>query len=102
MAAAHEPQQITIDLSDAQLRGDLVLTAGAAGLVVFAHGSGSGRLRPRHRLVARALADGGLATLLFDLLTVDEERIDQRTGEYRSDIALLARRLVAVTGWVGQ
>jgi len=78
------------------LAGDLNLPAGATGLVVFAHGSGSSRLSPRNRVVAEALNRQGIATLLFDLLTEEEE-------SYRAnvfDIALLAGRLVDVVGWI--
>jgi putative phosphoribosyl transferase len=93
-------QPVTIALSTATLRGDLTVPAGAAGLVVFAHGSGSGRLSPRNQHVARRLSDGGLATLLFDLLTVAEEQVDMRSREYRFDIDLLGGRLIAVTDWL--
>lgn len=77
------------------LTGDLVLPPQARGVVAFAHGSGSSRHSPRNRAVARVLQDAGLGTLLFDLLTEDEERIDAVTGELRFDIPFLARRLVA-------
>lgn len=77
------------------IAGDLVVPAGARGLVVFAHGSGSGRHSPRNREVARALRRGGLATLLIDLLTPEEERF--RSNVF--DVALLAERLVAATAW---
>lgn len=70
------------------------------GLVVFAHGSGSGRHSPRNRFVADALNTAGLATLLLDLLTPQEEALDRRTAELRFDIALLARRLIGATDWV--
>jgi pimeloyl-ACP methyl ester carboxylesterase len=68
---------------------------------VFAHGSGSGRRSPRNRYVGAVLQDAGLATLLFDLLTEEEERVDLRTGELRFDIPLLADRLVGAVDWVG-
>jgi putative phosphoribosyl transferase len=74
--------------------------AGAAGVVVFAHGSGSSRHSPRNRRVAARLQEAGLATLLADLLTPGEEALDQRTRELRFDIELLARRLAAATAWV--
>jgi putative phosphoribosyl transferase len=83
----------------AQLTGDLNQSDETRGLVVFAHGSGSSRLSPRNRYVASALNDGGLATLLVDLLTPEEERIDDITGELRFDISLLAERLGAVVRW---
>jgi len=84
------------------LDGDLVVTEGTQGIVVFAHGSGSSRQSPRNRYVASQLQAGGLATLLFDLLTPDEERADLRTGHLRFDIGLLARRLVDATDWLQQ
>lgn len=84
---------------DERLTGDLVVPGGAVGLVVFAHGSGSSRHSPRNRAVAELLQHRGLATLLLDLLTPGEERIDLRTAELRFDIALLAGRLVAALDW---
>jgi len=72
----------------------------STGVVVFAHGSGSGRHSPRNRFVARALRDAGLATVLADLLTPQEEADDQSSGRHRFDIPLLAARLVAITDWV--
>lgn len=79
--------------------GDLVVPDHARGLVVFAHGSGSSRLSPRNQAVADQLHHRGLATLLFDLLTPDEEEFDQRTGDLRFDVELLADRLAAATTW---
>jgi putative phosphoribosyl transferase len=73
----------------------------AHGVVAFAHGSGSSRHSPRNRQVAARLQRAGLATLLLDLLTQDEEREDRRTGELRFDIALLASRLIAAVDWLG-
>lgn len=84
------------------LAADLSLPPDAAGLVVFAHGSGSSRHSPRNRGVAAALNRGAIGTLLIDLLTEDEELIDRRTNALRFDIDLLARRLVAITDWVGE
>ncbi|PRX46104.1 dienelactone hydrolase family protein [Prauserella shujinwangii] len=78
----------------AALRGDLTVPADAAGVVAFAHGSGSSRLSPRNVAVARTLQDNRLATLLFDLLSPDEEQVDARTRELRFDVPLLAGRLV--------
>jgi putative phosphoribosyl transferase len=80
-----------------ELQADFIVPSGAAGLVVFAHGSGSGRHSPRNRLVARYLNTRHFATVLADLLTAEEERIDQRTGHLRFDVGLLAERLLAVT-----
>ena len=82
------------------LHGDLVIPEHAAAVIAFAHGSGSSRHSPRNQYVAGVLQEGGLATLLFDLLTADEERIDARTAHLRFDIALLARRLAAATAWL--
>jgi dienelactone hydrolase len=93
---------LTIDADGATLHGDLALPAGATQLVVFAHGSGSSRHSPRNRQVARELQLGGLGTLLFDLLTLSEEAVDERTRHFRFDIGLLARRLVAVTDWLAR
>lgn len=75
------------------LDGELAIPRNATGLVIFVHGSGSSRLSPRNRQVARALTEAGMATLLVDLLTAAEEAMDRRTGEYRFDIDRVARRL---------
>jgi predicted alpha/beta-hydrolase family hydrolase len=83
-----------------ELTGSLTIPAGAKGLVLFAHGSGSSRHSPRNTWVAGELQRAGLATLLFDLLTQAEEVRDARTREHRFDIALLAERLVAATRFV--
>jgi len=91
---------VRIDADGVELEGDLVIPDGANQLVVFAHGSGSSRRSPRNRHVAGQLQQGGLGTLLFDLLTAREEVLDQRTGHLRFDIELLARRLVEVTDWL--
>lgn len=90
---------VRITAGTAVVDGDLANPKIAAGLVVFAHGSGSGRFSERNRSVAHALNDHGFATLLMDLLTRDEERIDVRTREYRFDIPLLAERVVAAIDW---
>jgi putative phosphoribosyl transferase len=81
------------------LEGDLAIPHGATGLVLFAHGSGSGRMSPRNRHVAEWLRRRGMATLLFDLLTEAEEQIDRQTAHLRFDIGLLASRLGAATDW---
>jgi dienelactone hydrolase len=83
----------------AVLEADLHVPQAAAGLVIFAHGSGSSRLSPRNRAVAAGLEAGGFATLLADLLTRDEEALDQYTRQYRFDIALLGGRLVDAVDW---
>ena len=83
------------------LAGTLGMPDGnASGLIIFAHGSGSGRRSPRNRFVAASLNESGFATLLLDLLTEDEERIDNRSGELRFDIGLLAGRMIDATEWV--
>jgi putative phosphoribosyl transferase len=84
------------------LPGNLSIPEGAVGLVLFAHGSGSSRHSPRNQFVARALNNAGLATLLFDLLTPEEEAIDMQTREHRFNIRLLAERLVHATRWAKQ
>ena len=94
-------QPVTIPVCGVELAGDLAIPESPAGIVVFAHGSGSGRTSGRNRFVAQRLNTAGLATLLFDLLTTEEEVIDERTRELRFDIALLAGRLTGVVDWVG-
>jgi dienelactone hydrolase len=93
-------QSVRIRAAGAMLDADLVVPDGAAGLVVFAHGSGSGRHSPRNHVVARELNGAGLATALADLLTADEEQADAATGQYRFDIGKLAVRVIAVTDWL--
>ncbi len=85
-----------------RLGGILSLPEGAPGVVIFAHGSGSSRNSPRNRLVAHALQEGGLGTLLMDLLTLEEEVLDQQTMQYRFNIPLLANRLISAAEWVAQ
>jgi len=95
-------REIELRAGGSLLAGTLGTPGGnARGLIIFAHGSGSGRRSPRNRFVAASLNEAGLATLLLDLLTADEERIDDRSGELRFDIGLLARRLVNATEWAG-
>jgi putative phosphoribosyl transferase len=94
--------EVQIDAGRAALSGNLDIPEGATALVVFAHGSGSSRHSPRNQFVARTLNDAGLATLLFDLLTHEEEAIDTQTRELRFNINLLAERLVHATRWVNQ
>jgi putative phosphoribosyl transferase len=100
MSTHTQAGEILVPLEDASLAGDLVLPEHAAGMVLFAHGSGSGRRSPRNRLVAERLNAAGLGTLLLDLLTAEEEEIDRVTGEYRFDIALLSGRLAAAADWL--
>jgi dienelactone hydrolase len=91
---------VTIPTGDAVLAGDLLVPDGAGAIVVFAHGSGSGRHSPRNRQVAATLEEAGMATLLLDLLTPEEDELDRLTGVHRFDIALLARRVIATVDWV--
>ncbi|MFC5754502.1 dienelactone hydrolase family protein [Actinomadura rugatobispora] len=91
---------VQVPVGDVLLEGDLVEPSGSRGMIVFAHGSGSGRHSPRNRQVAIALNAEGFGTLLFDLLTVDEETEDRRTARLRFDVPLLAGRLGEVVAWV--
>lgn len=100
MTAAFRSEEVEIVLVDVDLSGQLLLPPGAGAVVVFAHGSGSSRFSPRNLQVARSLAEAGLACLLFDLLSADEEAVDLRTRALRFDIDLLASRLVGAIDWV--
>lgn len=91
---------VQIPLGAVRLEGNLDVPKGAQGVVLFAHGSGSSRHSPRNRYVAEMLRDAGLATLLIDLLTPEEEAVDQHTGHLRFDIHLLADRLIGATEWL--
>ena len=93
---------VRIEAGREVLFGNLNILENATTLVLFAHGSGSSRHSPRNQFVARTLNNAGLATLLFDLLTQQEEAIDMRTREHRFNIALLAERLVHATKWAKQ
>jgi len=93
---------VRIPIGDLSIAGDLVLPKAAVGLVIFAHGSGSSRFSGRNRAVAAQLNESGLATLLLDLLTEDEEVVDQVTRQHRFDIPLLAARVAAGVRWVGR
>jgi len=95
-----EPISCMVPADGVTLPADVFLPEGARGMVIFAHGSGSSRHSPRNRFVAEALKRAGLATMLIDLLTEQEEMIDERTAELRFNIPLLGRRLVAITDWV--
>ncbi|HYF36887.1 MAG TPA: hypothetical protein VD994_16440, partial [Prosthecobacter sp.] len=90
---------VSIPSGGATLFGRLTRPSHATGLVLFAHGSGSGRHSPRNHFVARMLHRAGLATLLFDLLTPEEESADRHTGSHRFDIPFLADRLWSATEW---
>jgi putative phosphoribosyl transferase len=91
--------EVRIAAGRAILDGNLTIVDRATAVVLFAHGSGSSRHSPRNQFVARTLNNAGLATLLFDLLTPEEEAIDLRTREHRFNIGLLAERLVQATKW---
>jgi dienelactone hydrolase len=93
---------VQVRADEVELEGELAIPAGAQGLVLFAHGSGSSRHSPRNQFVARTLRKAGVGTLLFDLLTQEEEEIDMRTAHLRFDIGLLARRLVGATRWAAK
>ena len=94
--------EVKIPARDATLDGNLTVPPAARGIVLFVHGSGSSRHSKRNRFVARTLNEAGLATLLFDLLTPEEEAVDMRTAHLRFDIGLLAGRLGSATDWVLQ
>ncbi len=94
--------EVRIQAGRAVLAGNLDIPEGATALVLFAHGSGSSRHSPRNQFVARTLNETGLATLLFDLLTHEEEAIDMQTGELRFNIHLLGERLIHATKWAKQ
>ena len=95
-------QSVRIPARSAVLEGDLTLPGGTGAVVLFAHGSGSSRHSPRNQFVARSIQASGLGTLLFDLLTAEEEALDLHTRHLRFDIALLAERLVEATRWIHQ
>jgi dienelactone hydrolase len=95
-------REVRIPAADAKLDGNLTVPENAVALVLFAHGSGSSRHSPRNQFVARTLNGDSLATLLFDLLTPEEEAFDIHTREHRFNIDLLAERLVHATKWAGQ
>jgi putative phosphoribosyl transferase len=91
--------EVKIPIGKAVLSGELTIPSRADSLVLFAHGSGSSRLSPRNQFVARYLEKKSLGTLLFDLLTEDEEAVDETTRELRFDISFLAKRLITATDW---
>ena len=93
-------KQVIVAGGGVSLPGDLTVPGVPSGLILFAHGSGSSRHSPRNQAVAARLNEAGFGTLLFDLLTADEERTDARTGALRFDIALLARRLTMAVDWL--
>ncbi|MCL6119712.1 MAG: alpha/beta hydrolase, partial [Deltaproteobacteria bacterium] len=93
-------KEILIHINGKNIYGNLKIPKKAEGLVIFAHGSGSGRFSTRNNYVAGILNKNNLGTLLFDLLTAEEEKIDNYTAEYRFNIELLANRLIDVTDWL--
>lgn len=100
LSSASHRSSVSIHADDRMLYGDLMVPPNAKGIVLFAHGSGSGRHSPRNQFVAKVLQEAGLATLLMDLLTLEEEKIDARTQHLRFNIPLLAGRLVSAADWV--
>jgi putative phosphoribosyl transferase len=93
-------RDVFISSGQLQLEGELNIPAGASGVVLFAHGSGSSRHSPRNKYVAQTLHDSDIGTLLFDLLTQEEEEEEKFTRHLRFDISLLAKRLVDATNWI--
>jgi dienelactone hydrolase len=98
----YQEQLVSVAMDYVTLAGNLVIPPAAQGIVLFSHGSGSSRHSPRNRYVAGVLQQQGLATLLLDLLTVEEEEEDLHTRQFRFDIGLLAQRMVGATDWLGQ
>jgi len=98
--STHNERSVRIPTAPHPLHGDLYIPEHAQGIVIFAHGSGSSRHSPRNRFVAAELHHAAQATLLMDLLTIQEERADEISGHLRFDIGLLAERLVAATDWI--
>jgi dienelactone hydrolase len=94
--------EVRIPVGRTTIAGNWSVPTGARGAVLFAHGSGSSRFSPRNRFVAEALHEGDLATLLLDLLTPEEEEVDERTAQLRFDIGFLAERLLDATEWLDQ
>jgi dienelactone hydrolase len=101
-ATHHIDETVAINVGSETLEGHLVVPEDAGGIVIFAHGSGSSRHSPRNNYVAQSLQSRWLGTLLFDLLTAQEEAIDARTAQLRFGIGLLADRLIGATDWITQ
>jgi putative phosphoribosyl transferase len=102
MATERDEGLVRVSAGSATLEGNLLIPPEATGVVLFAHGSGSSRFSSRNRYVAQELRRGGLATLLIDLLTMQEEAVDIRTAHLRFDIDLLASRLVGTIEWMSR
>ncbi len=103
MAKSHSPKEeslVKIPIGEIMLEGNLIIPENAKGIVLFAHGSGSGRFSPRNQYVAATLQKAGIATLLIDLLTEEEEAVDMETGHLRFDIEFLAERLTGAAEWL--
>jgi putative phosphoribosyl transferase len=101
MRTPEQARPVRVRAGGVTVDGDLTVPPGASGVVAFAHGSGSGRRSPRNRYVARTLNDAGLATLLADLLTPEEEAADLRGAQLRFDVGLLGDRMIAAVDWLG-
>ena len=99
-SASQEKNEVKIPSGKATINGNLEVPEDAKGIVLFAHGSGSSRFRPRNTYVAGLMNKKGLATLLIDLLTAEEESVDEYTGQYRFDVNMLAERLIDATQWL--
>jgi len=99
MIRDHETLSVEVPAGRVTLAGDLTIPDAPVGIVAFAHGSGSSRNSPRNRQVAQTLVEHGLATLLFDLLTPEEERAERHTRHLRFDVGLLANRLTSTLEW---
>ena len=91
---------VKIPVGNVVVEGNLTVSSGAKGVVLFAHGSGSSRFSPRNQYVAKVFNKAGFGTLLFDLLTQDEDEVDMATAEFRFNIDLLAQRLIGATEWL--
>ena len=100
MRKTEQGNAVKIPVGRVTIEGNLSIPPAARGIVLFAHGSGSSRFSSRNQYVAKALNKAGLATLLIDLLTREEEDIDTSTGEFRFDIDLLSQRLISATKWL--
>src|SRR5256885_12650323 len=98
--ATARARDVQISSGKVILQGDLSIPDRAQGVVLFAHGSGSSRHSPRNQFVARTIREAGVGTLLFDLLTREEEAVDIHTAHLRFDIGLLATRLIDATDWI--
>jgi pimeloyl-ACP methyl ester carboxylesterase len=96
----HNQTEMKIPVGNVKVEGTLTLPPGAKGVVLFAHGSGSSRFSPRNQYVAKEFNKAKIGTLLFDLLTQEEEETDIVTAEFRFNIALLAQRLIGATEWL--